>query len=243
MTVRIIETSKFDLKNPILIEGFPGLGLVGTISASYLADKLGMEPLGYITSERFPPIAAIHNYNPLFPARLYKSKKHNIVVLFSELIMPIQTIHALTDEIIGWSLKHKVKQIISLGGIGIKGEQDEVFGVASSPELNKKLQKAGVKLIKEGATTGVNGLLLAKCASMNFPAISLLAESKPEYLDPLAAAMVLDALNKLTGLKVDTSKLTQESKLLESKLKELMANAKTSHDQYKKAEGTGPMYG
>lgn len=242
MSVRIKETSKFDLKEPILIEGFPGVGLVGTISASYLVDKLKMEPLGHIVSEKFPPIAAVHNYRPLHPARIYKSKKYNLVVLFSEFTIPMGVIHHLSTEIIEWAREHKVKQVFSLGGIAIESEQKEVFGIASTPDLTKLLESKGIKMIKEGATTGVSGVLLAECASKNFPAASLLAEAKPDFMDPLASAMVLDKLKLLLSIDLDTAELVNESKTIESKMKEIMDNAKMAHEHYKKVEGLGPMY-
>jgi len=243
MSVRIKETAKFDLKSPILIEGFPGVGLVGTISASYLVEKLKMEPLGYIVSEKFPPIAAVHNYRPLHPARIYKSKKHNLVVLFSEFTIPMSVIHHLSFEIIEWAKENKVSQIYSLGGISIEGDQKEVFGIASTPELTKNLESRGIKMIKEGATTGVSGVLLAECASRGFPAASLLAEAKPDFMDPLASAMVLNKLKLLINVDIDTAELINESKTIEGKMKEIMDNAKMAHEHYKRVEGLGPMYG
>ncbi len=243
MAVRIKEVSKFDLNKPILIEGFPGVGLVGTISASYMVEKLKMEPLGYIVSEKFPPIAAVHNYQPLHPARIYKSKKYNLVILFSEFTVPMGTIHQLSSEIIQWASEHKVKQIFSLGGISIQGEQKDVYGIASTPDLRKSLQGKGIKMIKEGATTGVSGVLLAECASKKFPAASLLAEAKPDFMDPLAAAMVLEKLKKFIDVDIDTKELVNESKTIEGKMKDIMENAKTAHEHYKKVQGLGPMYG
>ena len=80
MAIKIIETGKYDLKSPYFIEGFPGIGLVGTMASSYLVEKLGMEPFGHIVSEKFSPIASIHNGRPLHPTRMYKSKKYNLVV-------------------------------------------------------------------------------------------------------------------------------------------------------------------
>ena len=47
------------LKGYTLIEGFPGAGLVGPMASSYIIEKLGMEYIGKIESEQFPPIAVI----------------------------------------------------------------------------------------------------------------------------------------------------------------------------------------
>jgi uncharacterized protein len=174
---------------------------------------------------------------------VYKSKKHNIIVLFSEFIIPLNAVYPLSHAILEWADKKKVSKIISLGGIVIRGEQDEVFGIASTPALVKELNDKGIKTIKEGATTGVNGVLLAECASRSFPAVSLLAEAKQNYMDPRGAAMVIEALKQITGLDIDTTDLIKESAELEKKMSDIISKAKAASKQYKKAEELGPMYG
>jgi len=235
------------LRAPVLIEGFPGLGLVGTISASYLVEKLGMEPLGYITGEQFPPLAAVHNKRPLFPARMYYSQKHNLIVFISEFVIPISAVNELSDKIYDFAHKSKVERIISLGGIAIKGEQDTVYCITSMPALSAELEKMkGVELIKEGATTGVTGILLARGAVDKYPVISLLAESQQGYMDPKAAAMVLEILKELIKIDVDTTTLEHEAAKIDNKVKEIVGKAKNAHAAYKKVESEGSlgtMYG
>lgn len=244
MVVKIVETAEFNLDHPILVEGLPGLGLVGTIAATYLVDKLKMEPLGYIVSDKFPPIAAIHNNVPLHPARIYVSKKHNLVVLFSEFVIPLNAIYSLSEAIYQWAVEKKVSKIISLGGIVIKGEQDEVFGIASTPALVKELDGKGIKMIREGATTGVNGVLLAECAAHGFPAASLLAEASQNYMDPKGAALVIEALKKITSLDIDTTALIKESAELEKKMGDIIDNAQKASKHYQNVdEQLGTMYG
>jgi len=64
----IKETSKADLDNPILIEGLPGLGLVGRIATRYLIKQLN--------AERFANL-----YSPHFPYFVLVSKKGSIRLL------------------------------------------------------------------------------------------------------------------------------------------------------------------
>ncbi|MCX8197621.1 MAG: PAC2 family protein [Candidatus Micrarchaeota archaeon] len=247
MAVQFHLIAKPRLKKPTLVEGFPGLGLVGTIAASYLIEKLKMEPMGYITGDQFPPLAAIHNHAPLHPARMYYSEKHDLIVFVSEFVIPIGSVYELAEKIYEFALKNKVSRIISLGGIPIKGEQDEVYAIASLPQLRSILEKMpSVKLIKEGATTGVTGVLLARGAVEKYPVISLLAESHEGYMDPKAAAMVIEALNGLIGTKIDTSVLENEAKMIDEKVKSLVTKAKTVHTEYKKVQDStslGTMYG
>jgi uncharacterized protein len=247
MAIEFHITANPKMRAPVLIEGFPGLGLVGTISASYLVEKLQMEPLGYITGDSFPPLAAVHNKRPLFPARMYYSAKHNLIVFISEFVIPMAAVNELSDKIYDFAQKRGVKQIISLGGIAIKGEQDTVYSITSLPELSAKIEKLPhVELIKEGATTGVTGVLLARGAIEKYPVISLLAESQQGYMDPKAAAMVLETLKELIKIDVDTSTLEHEAQKIDTKVKEIVGKAKTSHSAYKKVEGEGSlgtMYG
>ncbi|MCX6769465.1 MAG: PAC2 family protein [Candidatus Micrarchaeota archaeon] len=247
MAIEIHITAKPKLKKPVLVDGFPGLGLVGTVSASYLVEKLRMEPLGYITGDQFPPLAAVHAHRPLYPARLYYSEKHNLIVFVAEFVIPIGAVNELADKIYEFARKYEVSRIISLGGIAIKGEQDMVYSIASLPKISDQLEKMkGVQLIKEGATTGVTGVLLARGAVENYPVISLLAESQEGYMDPKAAAMVLEILKLLLGITIDTAELEREAGKIDTRVKEMMSKAKTAHTQYKKVESDsslGTMYG
>lgn len=247
MAIEFHFTAKPKFRKPVLVEGFPGLGLVGTISASYLVEKLKMEPLGYITGDQFPPLAAVHNHRPLYPARMYYSSKYDLIVFISEFVIPIGTVNELADRIYEFARKSRVSRIISLGGITIKGQQDEVYAIASLPALSAELEKLPtVKMIKEGATTGVTGVLLARGAVEEYPVISLLAESQEGYMDPKAAAMVLEVLKGMLKFDIDTTALENEAKAIDSKVKEVMSRAKTAHSEYKKVQdgaSLGPMYG
>lgn len=247
MAIEFHMLAKPKLKKPVLVEGFPGLGLVGTISASYLIEKLKMEPLGYITGEQFPPLAAVHSHRPLYPARMYYSERHDLIVFISEFVVPIGAVNELAEKIYQFARREKVKEIISLGGITIKGEQDTVYSIASLSELTAKLEKMkNVRLIKEGATTGVTGVLLAKGAVEGYPVISLLAESQEGYMDPKAAAMVVETLSEMLHINIDTSALANEAKLIDDKVKHIMSKAKSAHADYKKVQdgaSLGPMYG
>lgn len=248
MAVKIVEVSPVSLKNPAIVEGFPGLGLVGTISASYLVEKLKMDFVGYVTSDQFPPLAAVHNYEPLYPSRIYASKKHNLYVFISEFIIPLPAVYALADAIWDFAKAKKASKIISLGGISLKGEEGKVYAIASSQKLSDELERHHlVSLIKEGATTGVTGVLLTRGAVEKFPVLSLLAPAHGNYMDPKAAAVVLEVLKAYLRLEFDTTALEKESAIIEDKMKEMLSRAKQSHNHYNKTvqehASLGSMYG
>ena len=50
----IKELKNVELKNPILVEGFPGLGMVGSIATNYLVKQLKARKLAVLHSPHFP---------------------------------------------------------------------------------------------------------------------------------------------------------------------------------------------
>ena len=239
--VEIKEIGAVKLNRPVIIEGFPGVGMVGTISASYLAENLGMKLIGYLTSNLFPPIAAIHDYRPVSPARIYASEKLNLVVLFSEFVIPAEIVFPLSEKIIEWAKKKNAAAIYSLAGIASEEPVQKIFGIASGQAMGEKLKASGIELIREGATQGVSGVLIAECASQNFPAANIMVQTNAP-LDPAASAKLLDKLGELIGIKIETKALSTEGKKVEERMKEAMDKMKKMHAGYEELERS-PMYG
>ena len=68
-------------KNPIIIEGFPGYGLVGTIATEFLIKHLNAKKIGKIWSDELLPIAAVHESKIVEPLGIFYVKKHNLIII------------------------------------------------------------------------------------------------------------------------------------------------------------------
>lgn len=228
ISIELIKNLK--LKNPVLIQGFPGAGLVGTISSLYLVEKLKMEFVGYIHSSKFPPLAAIHNGRPYFPARIYASKKYNLYVILSEFVIPTQFIYPLAQEIYNFSKKYKIKKIISLGSILKKENIDyqTIYAVVSTQKLMDELEKKNVHVIKEGVTTGVSSILLSKGAMENFEVISLLSNSSDSSIDLMACYNLLLKLKNYLNFDINLNELESDAKKMEEQIHKLLEKAQES---------------
>jgi uncharacterized protein len=233
--IEIKEIKDLKLKNPTIIEGFPGIGMIGTICASYMAEKLEMELVGYFASTHFPPIAAIHDYKPVSPARIYASKKHNLIILFSEFVIPAEVVFSLSEKVLEYAKKKKAKAIYSLAGIASEQPQAKIYGIASTPKMADLMKKGNVELIKEGATQGVSGVLIAECATQQFDAANILIQTNLP-LDPRSSAILLKKLADITGIKVDTQGLENEGDKIEAKLKDAFEKMKTMNTSYKEIQ-------
>ena len=232
------------LKNPRIILGFPGTGLVGSVAASQIVDALGMTFGGYFLSSDFAPLAAIHNYKPMPAARIHYSEKHNLIVALSEMTIPVGTSLEVAEKIFEFAKSLGASEIISLGGISLKENKDEVYIVSSDQKATRDIiTNKSAKPIKEGATTGVTGILLTKGTLEQFPVTAILAEASEEYLDPRAAANAIRTLTKITGVEITTGTLDKEATDLNKSLKEAMIKAKVTKKKGPTAEEGGSMFG
>jgi uncharacterized protein len=231
------------LKNPIIIIGFPGTGLVGSVAASHIVDALSMSFGGYISSPEFAPLAAIHDYKPMPAARIHYSEKHNVIVIISEMSIPVGSSIDVADKVFEFAKSVDAASIISLGGISLQEGKRAVYIVSSDQKIVKKATKNKIaKPIREGATTGVTGVLLAKGTLEHFPITTLLAESSAEYLDPRAASSAIKALSKIIGMPIKTTQLDKEARDASKGVKEAMIKARISKKGPAADEG-GTMYG
>ena len=230
MEIKIKLVKNLKLKNPILIQGFAGAGLVGTVSALYLVEKLKMDFVGYVHSDKFPPISAIHKGKPYFPARLYASKKHNLIILFSEFIIPTQFVYPLAFEIYNFAKKYKVKKIIALGSIVKKEEIDykTVYAVASTSALINELEKQNIHVIREGVTTGISSILLSLGAIENFEVISLLPISSDSAVDLMACLNILLTLKNYLNIDLDLQDLEKDAAKMKEEMEHLAQKPKTA---------------
>jgi uncharacterized protein len=234
---------KFDIKGYTFIEGFPGAGLVGPMSISYMIDKLKMEYIGCIESESFPPLVSIHRAVPMPPIRVYMSREKKVVTIFAEFAIALELISELSNAVYAFINKSGISRIYSIGGIptqpqpGANAPNSTVYVAASKPALLSTAQKAGFKPIEEGVSTGVGALLLLKSTMDKMDNINVMVPVQQMLVDPVYAEIAIECLNKLLKLDIDITDLEKEAKAVEAKIRELIDKHRESHESYKKSAG------
>ncbi len=247
----IVEFEDVVLDAPILIEGFSGSGKVGVIAAQYLIEKLEMEQVGFIDSDKFPPFVIIRNGKPIHSARIYVSEKFDIILIISEYALPMQISYEVSDAIYKWANEKNFKSMVSLSGIKTsrklsddKKEQADpkVFGFGSTEVEVEKLKSLDVELIEDGISSGLSALLLVRCHSDKKPALSLLGETPADVPDYHSAAAVINKLSDLLKLNLDVKPLLKESKAVDKQLKVVYDKLKTEKEKFKKNKSGNSMY-
>ena len=241
---QIVETKSINLRAPILIEGFPDVGLVGGIAASHIVVDLELSEVAYMFSKRLPPVTVLHKGLPFDPIRVHAG--NNLLVIVSETQIPPNLVYEMVDAVVNWAKEKKVKLFVSLGGLPTAKRRDldtlKVFGVGTTGEVVKSLEDNGIEIIREGVMIGIDGVLFKECHRSGIPAMMLFAQSYYDRPDPMAAATVLEALNKVLGLSVSTKSLVEEVEEIERRTRQLMSRTNATLRVYQKPEeGEAPL--
>lgn len=240
--VDFVEFSKSDLKGYTLIEGFPGMGLVGTIAAKYLVEKKNFEYIGYIDSNLFMPIVRIHEGMPVRPARIYADKSKKIAVLISEQVFPKQAISIIAKKTVEWMQKRGIVELISLSGVNThtNSTREIIYGIAANESSKLLVRKYALSEISEGITTGITALILLELRMSKIKAISILANVSLSA-DYKAAAEVLKKLNEILYLDINVQPLLDEAREAEKQLLAQLSQMQKTTDTSEKFENKTPL--
>jgi uncharacterized protein len=220
---------EIDLKGGTVIVGHPSVGMISSIAASYLVDKLDLDQIAALDSEEFPPISLIFNNKPKCPARIYAREDIKIAIILSEFVPPPAVVRPLARKILEWTKKNGCNRIISLEGLVSRGDGDiSVYYVNSLDEGAEAMKKAGTSAepLNLGMITGVSAVLLNECRIGNFDVISLLGEARKDIPDSEAAARLVQIVDELLPeVEIDISPLLEEAKKLEERMEKLKTQA------------------
>jgi len=219
-------------KNPIIIEGFPGFGLVGNISTEFLIDHLNAEQIGSIRIEESSPMIAIHSGKVIHPIGIFYDKKNNIVIV--HVIANAQGIEWKIAEVIKQLAKDlDAKEIICLEGVVGGDDKSRSFYFANNKEGDRKFNALKIEKLNEGIVVGVTGALLLE---QNIPVSSIFVETHSAMPDSKAAAKAIEVIDKYLGLQVDYKPLMKQAEEFEKKLKSLMAQKNAVVTEQEKKE-------
>lgn len=233
--VQICNFEEIDLKNAIVIAGFPSIGLVSTIAANYLIDALNLKQIGCVTSSQFPALSVVHTGEPLAPVRIYagtQPSEKKIVVFVSEFKPKPNLINSISEVIMKWAKDKGCILLISPEGMVVEGksgegeEEVEAYAIGSTENARRMLLEKKVAQFKNGIIAGVSGVLLNIGKQENFDVISILAEAHPNYPDAKAAAASINVMALLIGIDINVNPLYEESERIERQLQKFHKQAK-----------------
>lgn len=215
----IKELKKADLNNPILIEGLPGLGLVGKIAIRHLVRELKAEKFAYIYSPHFPYFVLVSKKGNVrllrgtFYFRKNKGGKNDFIFFTGD--SQAQTIegqYEISDCILKFAKQYDAKMIITIGGYRMETkDKPKVIAAATTQDFLNRALQAGAGVSPTGSPiVGTAGLILGLSHFRKIDALCLLGETRGYLPDPQSARSVLEILQSMFGFDANLAGLDEE---------------------------------
>jgi uncharacterized protein len=254
--IEIHELKPIDLRNGIIVDGFPSVGLVSSIVANYLISMMNLEQIGIVDSPYFPTISLIRNREPNNPVRIYGGKIDRkdeeplkIAVFVSEFQPPSNLIKPIAVSMLDWAQKQRASLVVSPEGLapedGDTEQEPNAYAVGSTIPARLYFEPhEDIKPFDEGVITGVAGVLLNEGKKRNFNVISILSEAHEMFPDARAAARVIEAMDEaILHMNIDTKPLHAEAEVIENSIKKLQQQKDAAEKIAEKRKPLPPMYG
>ena len=248
---KVVQRKK-KLNSPILVAGFPGAGLVGSISTSYIINKLHMNQIACVESEFIVPGVIYAEGKLRHPFRLYSNDEGNVCVLVCEAPIMAHGMYSVLDTVVKWALNNKVKEVMVLDGIAVEGLPDSkrmpiilssdgraadaanlIHDDNNNSDVTNKEEKAADD-DDDGSSNiypttafigGIAGGILSSCLSNGIASKALLIYAARGMPDPEGAAILIESLSKITNnesLKIDTQQLRKQGASLKMRMEKII---------------------
>ena len=231
--VNIVETEKAELKEPLVVLGFAGAGLVGGIAVTHIIDQLKMKKIAHVRSRYMPPVVVFMDGQLRYPFRIYSDKEGKLCAIVCEIPLRSDGLYPIASALLDWAEEKGAKELVILEGAAVRGipKKRKPF-CAAEPEKRKECEEKGVKMVSAGMIRGIAGSILNECLTRKITGVAFLTPAVAFMPDPEGAAVLIEALNDVYGLKVDTKELLNKAEEIKQKLKEMAQR----HQRMRKAE-------
>ena len=207
-------------KNPVLVCGMPGSGHVGKLAVDHLIEAFKGEMFVEAYSNEFPPQGNVGEDGVVTPVigefYLCATGQEQDLLVFTADAQPATTKgeYEMSEWVLQLARSHGAKLVFSLAAYitGAFTEEQRVFGAATLPELNERMKAQGVRIMKEGAISGMNGIVTGMARFHGMEGACLLGETSGYLVDPVASEAVLDALARTLDIKIDLASIRDKAK-------------------------------
>jgi len=242
MTHVQIHREELELDEPTLVEGLPGVGLVGKIAADHLVDVYDMTHYGTLRCDGLPEIAVYGEDDPnvLGPVRLYADAERDLLVLQSDAPVSPSAADGFASCLVDWLEANDATPLFLSGLPTEKDGVPDVFGIATG-EGAALLDDADVDAPSmDGAITGPTGALISEAQQVGLTSVGLVVEADPKFPDPEAARAVLrTAIGPLGSIEVDTEALVAQAEEIGQAKERLAKQMREAGDESTSAQPLG----
>ncbi|NHN47735.1 proteasome assembly chaperone family protein [Halostella sp. JP-L12] len=214
-----------DLDEPYLVEGLPGVGLVGKIATDHLVEQFDMEYYASVHCDGLPRIGVYQDGDRSVrpPVRLYADEERDLLALQSDVPVSAENAGDFADCVTGWIDDNDATPLYLSGRPAEKdGDVPALFGVGTG-DGGEWLNERDIDTPSEsGAIAGPTGALIARSAENDLDSVGLIVESDPQFPDPEAARVLIDrGIAPLANVDADVSNLVDRAEEIRQQKEQL----------------------
>lgn len=209
------------LRDPVLVEGLPGIGFVANIAALHLIRELKANLFAEIRCSSFQDFAVTSEKGEMrYPINeLYyyqgKDRERDLVILYGNTQALTSTgQYELCGRVLDVSRELGCSFIMTLGGLKRDKEvnKPKLYFAATDKKIANELLGTGAQIIR-GRIFGVAGLLIGIGRLRGFSGFCLLAETLGLYPDAAAAREVLSVICRMLNQEIDFNSLDETAEV------------------------------
>jgi proteasome assembly chaperone (PAC2) family protein len=240
-----------DLNHPWLVAVWPGMGHVALNAGVYLLAKLGMNLIAEFEAGDLFDVDHVEVKEGIIQVgrrarnRLFvwtdPKKKHDLVVFLGEAQPPIGK-YAFCRQLLAHTRQLGVERVFTFAAMATQmhpEHRSRVFGAATDEESLAELKRLELELLEDGHIGGLNGVLLGVAAENGMRGACLLGEMPHIFSQlpfPKASLAILEVFTTITGIDLDLTELSEQAKVMEQELGELLARVEQTYGQQYPAE-------
>ncbi|WP_459190973.1 proteasome assembly chaperone family protein [Halosimplex sp. J119] len=231
-----------ELESPTLIEGLPGVGLVGKIAADHLVDALDMTYYASCHCDGLPEVAVFGEgdraYQP--PVRIYADEERDLLALQSDVPVSPSAADDFATCLTAWLRERDATAIFVSGLPAEKDGVPSLYGVANGDAAGI-LDEHGIPAPTEsGVISGPTGALLYEANRSDLDALGLVVESNRNFPDPEAARVVLlDGVGPIAGVDIETEHLVEQAEEISEARENLAQRMQEAQEESSRAQPIG----
>lgn len=233
-----------ELDAPVLVEGLPGVGLVGKIAADHLVESYDMPAMATIDCEGIPEVAVYREGERAVehPVRIHVDAERDLLVLQSDVPISPRAADEFAAHVTEWIVDRDATPIYLSGRPAEKDGVPALSGIATG-DGEGLLEDADVDPPDDdGAVSGPTGALLHEADRAGLGAVGLIVEADAQFPDPESARILLrDGIAPIAGIGIDTDRLVEQAEEI-SRAKERLAQQMQQADEASTRAGPLGMY-
>lgn len=234
-----VHRDDLELDEPVLVEGLPGLGLVGKIAVDHMVETFEMPHIASCHCDGLPEIAVYDadGHGIESPVRIHADEQRDLLALQSDVPISPSAATEFASCVTGWFAEVDALPLFVTGAQRSGGQTTDIFGI-STGEADDQLDSLEVQTPDErGVVSGPTGALLYHAGRAEIDSLGFVVEANAQFPDPAAAKVLLErAIEPVAGVDIDTDALIEQAQDISEAKEKLARRMQDAGDERSQAQ-------